>query len=144
MEDLSLKYSNPDVFAQLKRIVALKKSERSEYLEKAQKEIYKAASRAGLEVTVYGRAKHFYSIYQKMKKKNRTAEELLDLLAMRILCKTVADCYVMIGLVHNLWKPLEGRFKDYIAMPKANGYQQTKCMPSPSTGLPATGCTKRV
>lgn len=123
MEDLSLKYSNPDVFAQLKRIVALKKSERADYLEKAQKEIYKAASRAGLEVNVYGRAKHFYSIYQKMKKKNRTAEELLDLLAMRILCKTTADCYIMIGLVHNLWKPLEGRFKDYIAMPKANGYQ---------------------
>jgi len=123
MEDLSLKYSNPDVFAQLKRIVALKKSERADYLEKAQKEIYKAASRAGLEVNVYGRAKHFYSIYQKMKKKNRTAEELLDLLAMRILCKTTADCYIMIGLVHNLWKPLEGRFKDYIAMPKSNGYQ---------------------
>ncbi len=123
MEDLSLKYSNPDVFAQLKRIVALKKSERTEYLEKAQKEIYKAAARSGIEVSVYGRAKHFYSIYQKMKKKNRTAEELLDLLAMRIICKTSADCYIMIGLVHNLWKPLEGRFKDYIAMPKSNGYQ---------------------
>ncbi|MFC2289805.1 MAG: RelA/SpoT family protein [Treponema lecithinolyticum] len=123
MEDLSLKCSNPDVFAQLKQIVALKKNERAEYIEKAQKEIYKAASKAGLEVTVYGRAKHFYSIYQKMKRKNRTAEELLDLLALRILCKTSADCYVMVGLVHNLWKPLEGRFKDYIAMPKENGYQ---------------------
>jgi len=123
MEDLSLKFSNPDVFAQLKKIVSLKKSERTEYIEKAQKEIYKAAVKAGIEVSVYGRAKHFYSIYQKMRKKNRTAEELLDLLAIRILCKTTADCYIMVGLVHNLWKPLEGRFKDYIAMPKANGYR---------------------
>lgn len=123
LEDLSLKFTNPDVFQQLKSLVALKKEERSEYLEKAQKEIYKSANRAGIEVTVSSRAKHFYSIYQKMRKRNKSADELFDLLALRVICNTTAECYIMIGQVHNLWKPLDGRFKDYIAMPKANGYQ---------------------
>ena len=123
LEDLSLKFTNPDVFQQLKKIVSLKKTERSEYLEKAQKEIYKVANRANIEISVSSRAKHFYSIYQKMRKRNKAADELFDLLAMRIICNSIADCYVMIGLVHNLWKPLDGRFKDYIAMPKSNGYQ---------------------
>ncbi len=123
LEDLSLKYLNPDVFAQLKQLVSLKKNEREEFLESVQKELYKAANRLELDIDVHTRAKHFYSIYQKMKKKNRSAEELLDLFAVRILCKTEADCYTMIGLVHSLWKPLDGRFKDYIASPKLNGYQ---------------------
>lgn len=123
LEDLSLKFSNPEVFQQLKKIVALKKSERAEYLEKAQKAIYRAAARAGIEVSISSRAKHFYSIYQKMRKRNKSAEELFDLLALRIICNTQAECYTLIGLVHTLWKPLDGRFKDYIAMPKANGYQ---------------------
>lgn len=123
LEDLSLKFTNPEVFQQLKKIVALKKSERADYLEKAQKEIYRAASRAGIDVTVTSRAKHFYSIYQKMRKRNKSAEELFDLLALRIICATSTECYTLVGLVHNLWKPLDGRFKDYIAMPKANGYQ---------------------
>ena len=123
LEDLSLKYTNPDVFQQLKQLVALKKSERSEYLLLAQKEIYSLANKHGIEVAIRSRAKHFYSIYQKMKKRNKAAEDMYDLLALRILCETNADCYSLIGLVHTLWKPLEGRFKDYIAMPKANGYQ---------------------
>ena len=123
LEDLSLKVLNPEVFQQIKKVVASKKTERSEYLEKAQKEIYKAANRLSIEVTVNSRAKHFYSIYQKMRKRNKTADELFDLLAIRIICQTPEECYMMIGQVHNLWKPLEGRFKDYIAMPKANGYQ---------------------
>ncbi|WP_245523715.1 RelA/SpoT family protein [Treponema brennaborense] len=123
LEDLSLKFTNPDVYAQLKSIVALKKNERSDYLEKAQKEIYRAASRAGIEIAVSSRAKHFYSIYQKMRKRNKAADELFDLLALRVICNTSAECYTLVGLVHNLWKPLDGRFKDYIAMPKANGYQ---------------------
>lgn len=123
LEDLSLKFTNPDVFQHLKKIVDMKKGERASYLEKAQKEIYKAANRANINVSVNSRAKHFYSIYQKMKKRNKSAEELYDLLAIRIICQTNAECYTTIGIVHNLWKPLEGRFKDYIAMPKANGYQ---------------------
>lgn len=123
LEDLSLKYSNPDVYAQIKKVVAAKKQDRSDYLAKAQQEIYKAASRAGIEVSISSRAKHFYSIYQKMRKRNKGVDELFDLLALRVLCQSSSDCYVLIGLVHGIWKPLEGRFKDYIAMPKANGYQ---------------------
>ncbi|MBD5434288.1 MAG: bifunctional (p)ppGpp synthetase/guanosine-3',5'-bis(diphosphate) 3'-pyrophosphohydrolase [Treponema sp.] len=122
-EDLSLKYSNPDVFAQIKAIVAQKKNERSGYLEQAVNEIQAAAKNAGIEISVSSRAKHFYSIYQKMRKRNKEASELFDLLALRVLCKSVGECYTILGLVHNLWKPLEGRFKDYIAMPKSNGYQ---------------------
>lgn len=122
-EDLSLKYSNPAVFQQIKAIVSQKKGERSNYLEKAVQSIYKSAEKMGVKVEVQSRAKHFYSIYQKMRKRNKEAGELFDLLALRILCQTPAECYTMVGVVHGLWTPLEGRFKDYIAMPKANGYQ---------------------
>jgi GTP diphosphokinase / guanosine-3',5'-bis(diphosphate) 3'-diphosphatase len=122
-EDLSLKYSNPDVFLQIKAIVAQKKEERAAYLDKATQAIYKSADKAGIKVTITSRAKHFYSIYQKMKKRNKEADELYDLLALRIICTTNSECYTLVGIVHNLWKPLDGRFKDYIAMPKANGYQ---------------------
>ena len=123
MEDLSLKYSNPDVFQQIKAIVSQKKNERSQYLEKAVQAIQKSAVKAGIDVTITSRAKHFYSIYQKMRKRNKEASELFDLLALRIICHTESECYTLVGIVHGLWKPLDGRFKDYIAMPKSNGYQ---------------------
>ncbi len=123
MEDLSLKYTNPDVFQHLKQLVALKKGERANYLEKAEKAIFQEAVKNNLTISISSRAKHFYSIYQKMRKRNKAAEELYDLFALRIICKTNADCYTVVGIVHTLWKPLDGRFKDYIAMPKANGYQ---------------------
>lgn len=123
LEDLSLKYSNPDVFQHIKAIVAQKKDERASYLEKAVNAIYKGAEKAGIHISISSRAKHFYSIYQKMRKRNKSTDELFDLLALRIICQSVPECYTLIGLVHGLWKPLDGRFKDYIAMPKANGYQ---------------------
>lgn len=123
MEDLSLKYSNPKAFQQIKAIVAQKKEERAEYLNTAVKKIYTATEKSGISVTITSRAKHFYSIYQKMRKRNKEPGELYDLLALRIICNTVPECYNLIGIVHGLWKPMEGRFKDYIAMPKANGYQ---------------------
>ena len=123
MEDLSLKYSNPDAFQQIKAIVAQKKAERADYLDKAVKKIYTAAEKSGISVTITSRAKHFYSIYQKMRKRNKEAGELYDLLALRIICQTANECYTLIGIVHGLWKPMDGRFKDYIAMPKPNGYQ---------------------
>ncbi|MFA6937232.1 MAG: RelA/SpoT family protein [Treponema sp.] len=123
LEDLSLKYSNPEVFQQIKAIVAQKKNERAEYLDKAVKKIYLAAEKQNIKVTITSRAKHFYSIYQKMRKRNKEAGELYDLLALRIICTTVPECYTLVGIVHSLWKPMDGRFKDYIAMPKANGYQ---------------------
>lgn len=122
-EDLSLKYTNPDVFQQIKKIVAQKKDERADYLNQAVKKIYTAAEKAGINITITSRAKHFYSIYQKMRKRNKEAGELYDLLALRIICNEDSECYTLIGIVHGLWKPMDGRFKDYIAMPKANGYQ---------------------
>lgn len=123
MEDLSLKYSNPAVFQQIKSIVSQKKQERAEYLDKSVRKISDAAKEIGIDVQISSRAKHFYSIYQKMRKRNKEPGELYDLLALRIICNTNTECYTLIGIVHGLWKPLEGRFKDYIAMPKANGYQ---------------------
>ncbi len=123
MEDLSLKYSNPEAFQQIKSIVAQKKQERDVYLATAVKKIYMATEKMGISVTISSRAKHFYSIYQKMRKRNKEPGELYDLLALRIICTQDSDCYTIVGIVHSLWKPLEGRFKDYIAMPKANGYQ---------------------
>lgn len=122
-EDMSLKYLNPAVFQQIKAIVAQKQDERSQYLTDASNDIKKKAVMAGLNIEIQSRAKHFYSIYQKMRKRNKEAGELYDLLALRILCETPSDCYQLVGIVHSLWKPLDGRFKDYIAMPKANGYQ---------------------
>ena len=123
LEDLSLKYSNPEAFQQVKAIVAQKKDEREEYLDHAVKKIYSSAEKLGISVSISSRAKHFYSIYQKMRKRNKGADELYDLLALRVICQTVNECYTLIGIVHSLWKPMDGRFKDYIAMPKANGYQ---------------------
>ncbi|MBQ6565642.1 MAG: bifunctional (p)ppGpp synthetase/guanosine-3',5'-bis(diphosphate) 3'-pyrophosphohydrolase, partial [Treponema sp.] len=123
MEDLSLKYSNPDAFQQIKSLVSQKKDERDIYLQNAVKKIYTAAEKAGLSVSISSRAKHFYSIYQKMRRRNKEAGELYDLLALRVICQTASECYTIVGIVHGLWKPMDGRFKDYIAMPKSNGYQ---------------------
>ena len=122
-EDMSLKYSNPKVFKQIEEIVAQSQEEQAAYLEKATNSIYKSAEKMGISVTIKSRAKHFYSIYQKMRKRNKEPGELYDLLALRILCNTPSECYTLVGIVHGLWKPMDGRFKDYIAMPKSNGYQ---------------------
>lgn len=122
-EDLSLKYTNPAAFQQIKAVISQKKGERAAYLENAVQKIKNEAEKSGIEVTITSRAKHFYSIYQKMRKRNKEPGELFDLLALRIICQKNQDCYTLVGIVHSLWKPLEGRFKDYIAMPKSNGYQ---------------------
>jgi GTP pyrophosphokinase len=123
LEDISLKNLNREVFQQIKDIVALKKSEREQFLNTIQDRIYREADRNGLRIEVTTRAKHFYSIYQKMRKRGKAAADLFDLLGIRIICDTVENCYDLLGLVHRLWKPLDGRFKDYIAMHKPNGYQ---------------------
>ncbi|MDR0553242.1 MAG: RelA/SpoT family protein [Treponema sp.] len=123
LEDLSLKYLNRDVFLQIKEIVSLKKSERQEFLDGAGERIKKEAAAAGIAVTVESRAKHFYSIYQKMRRRNKRIEDIYDLFGIRILCDSIESCYTLLGMAHRLWKPLEGRFKDYIAMEKSNGYR---------------------
>ncbi|MDR1240030.1 MAG: HD domain-containing protein [Treponema sp.] len=123
LEDLSLKYLNRETYQQIKKIVAEKRGERQEFLSRAQEEIRREAAAAGITIEVNSRAKHFYSIYQKMRKRNKNAGDVYDLFGIRILCDSIENCYTLLGLVHRLWKPLEGRFKDYIAMPKSNGYQ---------------------
>lgn len=123
LEDLSLKVINREAFDQIKDIVSIKKATREKFLAKVSEEIRRASLKAGINLEISSRAKHFYSIYQKMRKKGKPAEELYDLLGLRLICDTDNDCYALLGLVHRLWKPMDGRFKDYIAMPKANGYR---------------------
>jgi GTP pyrophosphokinase len=123
LEDLSLKALNREAYEQIKEIVAAKKGEREKYLKRIEADIRKEAAAEGVELEVSARAKHFYSIYQKMRKKAKGAEELYDLLGLRLICGSENDCYALLGVVHRLWKPMDGRFKDYIAMPKANGYR---------------------
>jgi GTP pyrophosphokinase len=121
LEDLALKQLNRETYNQIKEIVSEKREERNEFLNRIQADIQREA--AGIPIEVSSRAKHFYSIYQKMRRRNKAAGDLYDLFGIRILCGSIEHCYTLLGLVHRLWKPLEGRFKDYIAMPKSNGYQ---------------------
>ena len=123
LEDLSLKHLMRPTYDQIKSFVASKRGERSEYLKQVEERITAAAREEGVKVDVTTRAKHFYSIYTKMKKRGKPLEEIFDLLGIRILCENQTDCYVILGIVHRLWIPIDGRFKDYIAMPKANRYQ---------------------
>ena len=123
LEDLSLKYLNPDAYTQIREALAVKKSERESYLKKVEKAIMKKAAENELEVRIESRAKHFYSIYQKMKKRKKSFDEIHDLFGIRVMCDSNSACYTLLGLVHQLWHPIEGRFKDYIAMPKSNQYQ---------------------
>jgi GTP pyrophosphokinase len=141
LEDLSLKHLNREAYLQIKEIVAEKRGEREDFLNKIQETIKKEAKEAGIEIDVNSRAKHFYSIYQKIRKRNKSAGDLYDLFGIRILCDGIENCYTLLGLVHRLWKPLDGRFKDYIAMPKSNGYQSlhTTVMCGGGEGLSSMG-----
>ena len=123
LEDLSLKHLQPAVYEQIRQFVADRKSERAEYLERVKEAITREATAAGIAIEIETRAKHFYSIYQKMRRRGKPLEEIYDLLGLRVLCDTTSQCYELLGLVHKLWMPIEGRFKDYIAMPKSNRYQ---------------------
>jgi GTP pyrophosphokinase len=123
LEDLALKHLQRQTYDQIKAFVASKRGERAEYLRIIETKIVEASREEGLEVGVKTRAKHFYSIYIKMRRRGKTLDEIFDLLGIRILCEAQNDCYIILGIVHRLWKPIDGRFKDYIAMPKANKYQ---------------------
>ena len=123
LEDLSLKHLNHESYDQIKAFVRQKKHDRADYLQQVKNAIYKTAREAGLKIEVEARAKHFYSIYEKMKRRNKPLDEIYDTLGIRILAEDETACYTILGLVHRLWPPIEGRFKDYIAMPKANRYQ---------------------
>src|SRR5262245_6665871 len=123
LEDAALRYLHPEVYHQHKRSVAKKKTERERYTKEVLTVLSRRLAEGGLEGEVTGRPKHFFSIYQKMQTQNLLFDQIFDLVAFRILVDTVGECYEGLGVVHNAWKPVPGRFKDYIALPKANGYQ---------------------
>lgn len=123
LEDLALKHLHPDVYQMIKEQVSEKRQERANYLKRIMSTIRKSAQDEGVTVVVESRAKHFYSIYHKMRRYGKDLGEIYDLLGVRVLCESTNECYQILGIVHRLWPPIEGRFKDYIAMPKANQYQ---------------------
>lgn len=123
LEDLALRYIDPDGYYDLVDKVSMKRSQREEYIAKIVSLLQEKFNEVNIDCEVYGRPKHFYSIYKKMKNKHKTFEEIFDLTAVRIVVDTIKDCYAVLGMVHTLWVPMPGRFKDYIAMPKANMYQ---------------------
>ena len=119
LDDLSLKYLKPDVYYDLVEKVALRKSVREEFVGNIVKTVQQHMVEAGIKAQVDGRVKHFFSIYKKMVNQNKTIDQIYDLFAVRILVDTVKDCYAALGVIHEMYKPIPGRFKDYIAMPKA-------------------------
>lgn len=123
LDDLSLKYLKPDVYYDLVHKVALRKSEREQFVGAIVKEVKKHMDDANIKAQVDGRVKHFFSIYKKMINQDKTIDQIYDLFAVRILVDTVKDCYAALGVIHEMYKPIPGRFKDYIAMPKPNMYQ---------------------
>ena len=123
LDDLSLKYLKPDVYYDLVHKVALRKSEREQFVGAIVKEVKKHMDDANIKAQVDGRVKHFFSFYKKMVNQDKTIDQIYDLFAVRILVDTVKDCYAALGVIHEMYKPIPGRFKDYIAMPKPNMYQ---------------------
>ena len=123
LEDLAFSTLHPRKYDEIKDLVAQQRTERENYVDEAGKFLSRELKAVGIEAEISGRAKHFYSIYTKMTRKGREFNEIFDLTAMRVLVGSVKDCYGAIGVIHSIWKPLPGRFKDFIAMPKANMYQ---------------------
>ena len=123
LEDLCLRYLEPEAYYALVEEVKHKRQERQAFIRESIRQIHEKLEAAGIEAEIKGRAKHFYSIYRKMKRDNKSVNEIYDLSAVRVLVSSVKDCYGVLGVIHAMWKPIPGRFKDYIAMPKSNGYQ---------------------
>lgn len=123
LEDLSLRYLDPDRYYELVQSISLKRKEREEYLQYVISILQHKLEEMGIKADIQGRPKHFYSIYNKMVKQGKGLEEIYDLVAVRVIVDNVKDCYGTLGIIHSLWKPIPGRFKDYIAMPKPNMYQ---------------------
>jgi guanosine-3',5'-bis(diphosphate) 3'-pyrophosphohydrolase len=123
LEDLAFQALHPRKYNEIKGLVAQQRAERERYVDQAGAYVSKELDELGIEAEISGRAKHFYSIYSKMTKKGREFNEIYDLTAMRVIVGSVKDCYGAVGVIHSLWKPLPGRFKDFVAMPKFNMYQ---------------------
>ena len=123
LDDLSLKYLQPEVYKELSEKLALRKDTREAFIHKIMDEVKKHMDDAGIEAKVDGRVKHFFSIYKKMVNQDKTLDQIYDIFAVRIIVESVKDCYAALGVIHEMYKPIPGRFKDYIAMPKGNMYQ---------------------
>ena len=163
LEDLALKYLDPVAYEEIRQSINQKKDEREKYIRDIMDVLREKLDQMDIKSQVTGRAKHFYSIFRKMYTQNKTIDELYDLFAVRIIVDTVADCYAVLGMVHDLYTPVPMRFKDYIAMPKPNMYQSLhttvigpngtpfeiqfvlgKCTELPKTVSQHTGSTKKV
>lgn len=123
LDDLSLKYLQPDVYYELVEKINLKRSERQAFIDQVVGEVRTHIEKAGIHGQIDGRIKHFFSIYKKMVNQDKTLDQIYDLFAVRIIVDSVRDCYAALGIIHEMYKPIPGRFKDYIAMPKPNMYQ---------------------
>ena len=136
LDDLSLKYLEPDVYYDLVDKIAVRRSEREEYIQQIVDEVTEHMKNAGIKSQIDGRVKHFFSIYKKMKNQSKTLDQIYDLFAVRIIVDSVKDCYAALGVIHEMYKPIPGRFKDYIAMPKPNMYQSLHTTVIGSSGQP--------
>ncbi|ANX02659.1 (p)ppGpp synthetase [Thermoclostridium stercorarium subsp. leptospartum DSM 9219] len=136
LEDLSFRYLHEKEYYDLAEKIAKKRKEREEYIENIMKTVAEKAMEMGIEAHIDGRPKHLYSIYMKMKRQHKELDQIYDLFAIRVIVNTVKDCYAVLGLVHELYKPMPGRFKDYISMPKPNMYQSLHTTVIGPEGIP--------
>lgn len=136
LDDLSLKYLEPEVYYDLVDKIAVRKSVREKYIQSIVDEVGEHIRNAGIPAKIDGRIKHFFSIYKKMKNQDKTLDQIYDLFAVRIIVDSVKDCYAALGVIHEMYKPIPGRFKDYIAMPKPNMYQSLHTTLIGSAGQP--------
>ncbi len=123
LEDMALRFLHPEMYQEIEAKIASEKTEREKYIAEVKEIITAELKKAGIPGVVMGRTKHYYSIYQKMVKQGISFEEVYDILALRVITDTVRNCYAILGIIHSLWTPIPGRFKDYIALPKINMYQ---------------------
>ena len=136
LDDLALRYWKPGVYQELVEEVGAKKQQREEFVEQIVSEVREHVINAGIEAEITGRVKHYFSIYKKMVNQDKTLDQIYDLFAIRIIVNSVSDCYAALGIIHEMYKPIPGRFKDYIAMPKPNMYQSLHTTVIGSDGTP--------
>ncbi|MDD5847490.1 MAG: bifunctional (p)ppGpp synthetase/guanosine-3',5'-bis(diphosphate) 3'-pyrophosphohydrolase [Lachnospiraceae bacterium] len=136
LDDLSLKYLKPEVYYDLVEKVGERKREREQYVAEIAEQVRAKMAESGIDAKVDGRVKHFFSIYKKMVNQGKTLDQIYDLFAVRIIVNTVKDCYAALGIIHEMYTPMPGRFKDYIAMPKPNNYRSLHTTLIGSTGQP--------